>query len=371
MDKTKILFDAKAFEMQRYGGISRYFCEIIRRLNVDYDIAERFSINYYLTSYHLSKRHIPLPRGIYKHYREQCIQSNERLTRKLLQSNCFQLFHPTYYDTGVLSHLRNIPYVLTVHDMTHERLSDSFAAIEDIKQTIAVKTEAIRHADHLIAISEHTKKDLMELLHIPEEKIDVVYHSTNMQPPKGQLRMKLPERYILYVGDRAPYKNFDRYAEVCSRLHREDKGLYFVCTGKKFSSQELEQLNRLGIAHRVMHIYASDRELAELYHRATLFVYPSRYEGFGIPILEAYSCQCPVVLSRASCFPEIAGEAGEYFDPLSTDDMLDAIRRVLYQPKRRAALRALGSERLKRFSWEKAARETEAVYQKVISKHQS
>jgi glycosyltransferase involved in cell wall biosynthesis len=294
--------------------------------------------------------------------------SNERLTQKLLQSNRFQLFHPTYYYTEFLDYSGNIPYVLTVHDMTHERLSDSFAAIEDIEQTIAVKTEAIRHADHLIAISEHTKKDIMELLNIPEEKIDVVYHSTNMQVPKGQPRMKLPERYLLYVGDRAPYKNFDRYIEACSRLHQEDKDLYFICTGKKFRAHELEQFNRLGIADRVMHIYASDRELAELYHRAQLFVYPSRYEGFGIPILEAYACQCPVVLSRASCFPEIAGEAGEYFDPLSTDELTEAIRRVLYQPERRTELIALGGERLKRYSWEKAARETEAVYRKVINR---
>jgi glycosyltransferase involved in cell wall biosynthesis len=367
MDKTKILYDAKAFDMQRYGGISRYFSEIIRRLSIDYDIAERFSINYYLTSYHLSKRHIPLPRGIYKHYRKQCMASNERLTQQLLQSNRFQLFHPTYYSTKLPEYSRNIPYVLTVHDMTHERLSDSFASIEDIEQTIAVKTAAIRHADHLIAISEHTKKDLMELLHIPEEKIDVVYHSTNMQAPKGKARMTLPERYLLYVGDRAPYKNFDRYIEACSRLYQRDKGLYFICTGKKFRADELELFDRLGIADRVMHIYASDKELAELYHRAELFVYPSRYEGFGIPILEAYACRCPVVLSRASCFPEIAGEAGEYFDPLSTDELTEAIRHVLYQPERRAELMSLGDERLKLYSWEKAAKETETVYRKVIN----
>lgn len=125
-------------------------------------------------------------------------------------------------------------------------------------------------------------------------------------------------------------------------------------------------LINMGIFEYTIHIKASDHALSELYSRALLFVYPSLYEGFGIPILEAYACHCPVALSNTSCFPEIAGEAAIYFDPYSVSSMFEAITKIIYNEDIRSQLIRLGDERLKRYSWEKAAKKTEEAYLKAI-----
>ena len=116
-----ILYDNQIFDIQRFGGISRYFCEILRRLNMKKDIAVRYSVNYYLTTYRLGKHRIPLPRFIFKHYRKQCQNQNKELSKNLLQQSNKYLFHPTYYDPYFLKYIGSNPYVITVHDMIHER----------------------------------------------------------------------------------------------------------------------------------------------------------------------------------------------------------------------------------------------------------
>lgn len=121
-----ILYDNQIFDLQRYGGISRYFCEILRRLKIKKDIAVRYSINYYLTTYGLGKHRIPLPRFIFKHYRRLLHSQNKKLSKKLLQQNKEFLFHPTYYDPYFLKYIGNNPYVITVHDMIHENFPHLF-----------------------------------------------------------------------------------------------------------------------------------------------------------------------------------------------------------------------------------------------------
>lgn len=359
-----ILYDNQIFDIQRFGGISRYFCEIIRRLNIKNDIAVRYSINYYLTSYGLGKHRIPLPRFIFKRYRKQCLHQNKELSRKLLSQRKKYILHPTYYDPYFLEYIGNNPYVITVHDMIHEKFSSCFAnADEMIKQ----KKEVITRANRIIAISENTKKDIIELLHIDPNKIDVIYHSTSMKAFVGDFKTNLPSRFILFVGDRAPYKNFDRLIKAFSRLNKEDEDLNLICTGMPFNKPEKEYIAQLNISNKITQIKATDRLLCELYSRAELFVFPSLYEGFGIPILEAYACHCPVALSNASCFPEIAGNAGIYFDPYSEESIAESIREVIYNDRKRSELIVAGNERLKLFSWEKAARLTEKTYLKMIN----
>lgn len=363
-DTPYVLYDHQAFEMQRFGGISRYFCEIARRLHMPYDVPVRFSINYYLTTWGVGKHVIPLPRFIFKHYKAKLIRKNWRMVTHAMHRGGNYVFHPTYYDPYFMSHIGGHPYVVTVHDMIHEKFFDLFP---DAPEVTRMKKEVITNAHRIIAISENTKKDIVEILGIDPGKIDVIYHGTSMQPHSGRNRLRLPARYILYVGDRAPYKNFQRFMETFARLRRVYPDLYVVCTGRPLDKSERTPLDHLGIWDSFVHFKASDRDLAELYARAECFVYPSLYEGFGIPILEAWACRCPVVLSRASCFPEIAAEAGCYFDPLSADDMASAIASVLDDAALRARLIAAGSERLKLFSWEKAARQTEDVYRRVLA----
>ena len=359
-----VLYDFQAFQMQRFGGISRYFCEIMRRLQMPYDVAIRFTVNYYLSNWNLGRHLVPLPRFVYKHYADRCARKNFRFSCRVLEEMHGCVFHPTYYDPYFLEHIGCSPYVITVHDMIYERFPH---LLPDAENVIRQKRQTIMHADRIIAISEQTKADVVEMLGVDPAKIDVIYHATSLELHSGLNRLTLPERYILYVGDRRGYKNFRRLVVVFSHLRKKFPDLRLVCTGRPFKADDHALLDELGLRDSVALIKASDRDLSELYARAQCFVYPSLYEGFGIPILEAWACHCPVALSKASCFPEIAGNAGCYFDPLSVDSMVEAIAFLLRSEDERRRLVAAGDERLKLFSWEKAARATENVYRRVLS----
>ena len=361
--KPYVLYDYQVFDMQRFGGISRYFCEIIERIGIPYKIGVRYSVNYYLTNGKIRTNIIPLPRFICKRYHSAFNRKNFNWVYDMLRERGNYVFHPTYYDPYFLDYIGKHPYVVTVHDMIHELFSELFSAEENIS---AQKKRVILNANRIIAISENTKKDIVELLHVNPDKIDVIYHSTSMKPFSGKKKLDLPEKYLLYVGDRCCYKNFERFAKVFAKLQKEDADLFLICTGRSFKADEKKLFDELGTADKVRCIKASDKELSELYGRTSLFVYPSLYEGFGIPILEAYACHCPIALSNTSCFPEIAGEAGCYFDPYSEDSMYEAIKGILYDEEKKKELVRLGDERLKLYSWDKAAKATEDVYRKIL-----
>ena len=357
-----IIYDYQIFQAQRFGGISRYFCEIIRRLHCEYKIAIRFSLNYYITKWQLNDKQIAFPRFLYKYFSSFFRRRNYHFAKKILKSDNKFLFHPTYYDSYFLKYIGGNPYVVTVHDMVHEKFAHIYPSPKSFREQ---KAKVIKGATRIIAISENTKKDIIEILGVAPEKIDVVYHGTSMKPFSGEYQLKLPNKYLLYVGDRAAYKNFQRFIEVFSELHKQDPELYLVYTGNKLEESEIKQLP-LGIEKYTIHVKASDKALSELYTRALLFVYPSLYEGFGIPILEAYACHCPIAISDTSCFPEVAGEAAAYFDPYSKESMYRTILKVIYDKENRQRLIELGNTRLKRYSWEKAALETQKTYQKAI-----
>lgn len=362
MNQPYILYDSTIFDLQKFGGISRYFCEIISRLNIPYDISVHYTKNHYLAQYRISKHYTRIPNFLFKYFEQKIYHKNQKLTRKLLLSSPPYLFHPTYYNLSFLKYIGNNPFVITVHDMTYERLPEYFSGVE---ATIQLKKEIITKANRIIAISENTKKDIVEILNINPQKIDVIYHGTSMQAPNGQYKLKLPTKYILFIGDRSSYKNFQRLLEAFAIIHQTDKELYLICTGSTFSQEEEQELTRLNITSQTIQISIDDKSLNELYNRATLFVFPSLYEGFGIPILEAYVCDCPVALSNTSCFPEIAGDAGAYFNPYSIESMTETITNIINHPTKRLKLIQAGRERLKRYSWENAVKETEKVYLKA------
>jgi glycosyltransferase involved in cell wall biosynthesis len=254
--------------------------------------------------------------------------------------------------------------VLTVHDMIHERFPDFFPHNEHLSQ---IKAQAVRRADHIFCISESTKKDLMELLDVEEEKITITHLATSLAPCTQSLsgKSKAPGSYILYVGDRAAkYKNFKGLlqAYTLSNALKNDFGI--VCFGGgKLAPSEKQWMSKLSIPEgKVTQLAGDDSLLAELYSKASIFVCPSLYEGFGIPLLEAMSCGCPVACSNTSSLPEVAGVAAELFDPFDYASILEAIERVVYSSSRAEELIAAGSARVLEFSWEKTAEITAAVY---------
>lgn len=368
MKSPHILYDSQIFDFQKIGGISRYFCEIATRLHYKFNISVLYSENYYLKKYTITKHLYPLPQYLFKRYKSKLLYKNLKYSKKLLKQSSPYLLHATYYEPYFLKYIGNNPYVITVHDMIYEKLPEYFSNNE-AEYVIKQKKEVISKANRIIAISENTKKDLVELLNIDQQKIDVIYHGTSMRRCEQYTIKHLPEKYILFVGSRHSYKNFDRFIEAFSLLAQKDSKLHLVCTGNEFSLDEEEKLSKLLIRKKTLQINASDKELSELYTRASLFVFPSLYEGFGIPILEAYACHCPIAISNTSCFPEIAGDAAVYFDPYSVKDIANAIEKIIYSPSKTNELIGKGIERLKLFSWEKAAAETEETYKKTLQEY--
>lgn len=357
---TKVLFDYQTFHIQRFGGISRYFCEIASRLqDASAHIAISYSMNQYLVGSGLA-RYTPIPKRLFKICEGVFRKLNREASVRAIRKGDFDVFHPTYYDTYFLDALGGKPFVLTIHDMTHERFPNMFSPKDKTSENKRILAEK---AARIIAISECTKNDITHYLGIDEAKIDVIYHGITPKPIQQGKPEGLCSSYILYVGERRGYKNFNTTVLAFENINRQNRDIHLVLTGRPLSKAEQRLFDEKGLTEYV-HVFSdvSDTVLLQLYHNALLFVYPSLYEGFGIPILEAFSQDCPVVLSNASCFPEVAGDAAKYFDPLSATSMEEAMSEVINNGELRQELIAKGRARLKLFTWENTACKTEAVY---------
>jgi glycosyltransferase involved in cell wall biosynthesis len=173
------------------------------------------------------------------------------------------------------------------------------------------------------------------------------------------------EGYILFTGQRGTYKNFDIFVQaVAPLLLKYD--LRLICTGGRLDKKEKQNAVNLGIENRVVCKFVAEDDLQELYSRALVFVFPSLYEGFGIPILEAFAAGCPAVLSNTSSLPEVGGDAAVYFDPRSMDEIRTSVEKVVSSPNLRMELAEKGRERLEEFSWERCASETYKVYERAV-----
>jgi glycosyltransferase involved in cell wall biosynthesis len=270
------------------------------------------------------------------------------------------------------------PFIVTVHDLA--RCCFNFDS-ETISEKILLNLDKryIKRASHIIAISQSTKSDLTKYLRIPETRISVIYngvdHSIFRPYEPYQMRpyhvMLSHKPYILYVGSERRRKNLGRLFEAFATLRQEFPELKLVKVGGPGSSRQsrsetLKKLSSLGITEDVTFVdYISELELAYYYSSATLLAYPSLYEGFGLPPLEAMACGCPVVTANTSSLPEVVGEAGIMVNPYDTSSLVQAMRRVLTDDKLRNNMVSKGLEQSKKFSWEKTAELTLQVYNKV------
>ena len=362
-----MLYDYQIFSLQKFGGISRYFCELFKNFPAEhtYNLSVIFSENHYLKENYwlLGKRNI-LPEREFKgkqFLRMKLNSINQHYSKHLISANNFDLLHPTFYNKYFISVLRK-PYIITVHDLIVFKYRNSFYKSNYILPHMEY---VIKNANRIISISENTKRDLIEILNIDPSKIDVIYHGYN-NTGLNKKTTDIGYNYILFVGLREKYKNFTTFVKAIGNLFAKEKELKLVCIGEPFSKEELTYLLNLKILDRTIVMNADDDKLNEIYSNALMFVYPSLYEGFGMPILEAFANNCPVCLSNSSCFPEIAGKAGEYFDPDKHESILSAIEKVLYNNSYAQELVQEGQNRLKMFSWSKTILETFNSYHKAI-----
>jgi glycosyltransferase involved in cell wall biosynthesis len=365
----KILYDHQAFTGQRYGGVARYFHDLMESLStmgVGIELALQFSNNEYLKS---SSIRIPKQfRHIFGFMPTSMLVSRTNRLNSIyrIQRGKFDIFHPTFFHSYFLQHIENKPFVLTYHDCIKEKFNLEHIDNASKEQ----KQELLNRASKIIAVSENTKKDLLTLYEVKADKIAIVHHSTNFIDHKqpAHFHLKTPSNYLLYVGARNDYKNFDGLLKSIKPVLKKHPDIVLLCAGGgNFTEQETVMMKILGIENQVIHQhFYSDNTLFALYQRAIAFVYPSLYEGFGIPILEAFACGCPVVLSDASCFPEVAEDAALYFEATNKDDLSHKLEEVISNNELRISLKNKGLIRQKAFSSDKKAKETFEVYKSVL-----
>lgn len=352
------------FSWQEYGGISRYFFELSTRIVQSDCFTVKILAPLYVNKYFGGHgRTIVAGRYVPRISRTggAVTYLNSPIVKFVLNRHPPAIVHETYYAPFRLAH-RSTKTVITVHDMIHEKFRDSLPGAD---RMVRLKAQAVRRADQVICVSENTKNDLTQHIDLDSSKIAVVYHGylKTVSDPTGRNRI-VSEPYILYVGLRHYYKNFSRFLLAYGSDIRLTKDFMLVCLGGgRFSLQELCEIDRLRLPRdRVVQIDGGDDILSNLYSHASLFVFPSLYEGFGIPSLEAMAFGCPVACSNTGSLPEVAGPAAEYFCPYDVEDIISAIESVVYSTERTATLIALGFQRIKEFSWDKCAEETKRVY---------
>jgi glycosyltransferase involved in cell wall biosynthesis len=250
------------------------------------------------------------------------------------------------------------PQVVVIHDLLPLLFPDSFPRQESYYRHAL--PWALRKAAAVVAVSENTRQDLIRHYGLPPEKVVVIYSGVDpgrFHPPPAALPPAAP--YILYVGNQYPYKNIARLLEAFAGLMQEGFPHSLLLAGGNDPRHfpELERLvKKSGLDGRVRFLgYVRQEELPGLYAQAQLFVLPSLYEGFGLPVLEAMACGTPVALGRTASLPEAGGDAAAYFDPLDPADMRKAMARVLGDAGLRRRMAEAGAEQARRFRWEGAA----------------
>jgi glycosyltransferase involved in cell wall biosynthesis len=367
----KVLFDYQAFSMQRYGGVSRYIYEIANlmagREGCETEIFSPLYINeYFCGEGKVKPRGIRVPR--FRGAGRVAGLVDAAAARLLVRPRRdVDIYHETYF-SKVDCCPSSAKRIITVYDMIHEKFGDQYPKDDPTRINKAI---AVGRADHVICISEQTRRDLIELLGVDPAKISVVYlgftltsHGEDIQKPTFPARP-----FLLYVGSRIRYKNFVGLLRAYAQSSKLRNDFDLVCFGGgEFTAKELGMLQQHGVSRERIHqVAGDDAALAEYYKAASVFVYPSLYEGFGIPPLEAMSFDCPVVCGNVSSIPEVVGDAAELCEPDDPESIRMAIERVISSDTKRQDLIKSGRQRIKLFSWERCAQETLGVYHRVIS----
>ncbi|MDD4752097.1 MAG: glycosyltransferase family 1 protein [Desulfitobacteriaceae bacterium] len=296
---------------------------------------------------------------------------------RLLRQYRIELFHSPMF---VLPLGSRVPAVITVHYLVHR----VFPETTDWKNRLPLNVllpPSINRARRIIAVSEHTKGDLIKYHHVDPEKIRVIYLGNDQRfhqikdisgMEKVRADYDLPRRYILTVGTLEPRKNlvglFKAFSILLKKVPDLKHQLVVVgARGWQFHGI-FTALRDFGLEGMVVFTdYVSNENLPLIYKGADLFVFPSLYEGFGLPPLEAMASGIPIIVSRAASLPEVVGEAAVLVNPYDPEELSRAMEMVLFDKKRKTDMVIKGLEQVKKFSWEKAARETRAVYREVLA----
>ncbi len=365
----RIAFDHQIFGWQEYGGISRYAFETASRIakisGCELTVFTPFYVNRYLAGRPPQLRLIGRPVRNFPRAGRIVRALNGILVRPMLRRYAPDIVHETYFQSGRLAP-RRAKVVLTVYDMIHERFPQHYSKFDPTRRQ---KAAAVQRADHVICISESTRRDLIEFTGIAPEKTSTILLGHSLTGDDcAETGASNGRPFILHVGLRGGYKNFSSLLAAYAASQRLRAEFDLVAFGGgAFSVAERAQMHRLGLAAtRVRQVSGDDKLLSRLYRQATVFVFPSLYEGFGIPPLEAMDHGCPVVCGATSSLPEVVGDAARIADAADPASLQEAIEDVAFAHGTRSDLIARGRQRVQLFSWDRCAEQTVKLYERVL-----
>jgi glycosyltransferase involved in cell wall biosynthesis len=378
-------FDAKrAYHNQT--GLGHYSRTLIHSLAKDFSENEYYLFNTKpssLFSFDEKNVHEILPSGVLSKMFPSAWRSSW-VTADLGKMN-IDLYHGLSHEIPFGIPDTKIPAVVTMHDLIHERYPEQYNPI-DVRIYSKKFRYACRFADKVIAISEQTRRDLIDFYQTPADKITVCYQSCNpafgetvTEAQKQIVRMKydLPAKFFLYVGSIIERKNLLNICKAVFLLRKEfDLPLVVIGNGGKYKQQVADYIKQNGIDNRI--IFLSDRESAKasrafqsaedfpaIYQSALAMIYPSFFEGFGIPVLEALWSRLPVITSKTSCLPEAGGDAAFYVDPNSAEEIAAGMKLIVSDPAAVAAMKEKGWRHAQKFSTSNAAAAVMNVYHSI------
>lgn len=380
-----IVLNAVAFSPGRMGGIETYFRNLVASLqNVDtgnnYHLIcnERYIDSFSLTNPHFKPLSCNYSKPSPYWYLRAAIRhvSPVDILRPFVNRLKADIIHHPFSILQPINH--RIPSVLTFPDMLHEFFPEFFSPYA-IKSRKALYRPSAEQATRIIAISEHTKASLVDRYEIDPDKIDVIYIGYNPQfqvmdnhDPLESLRHKysLDKPFMYYPAATWPHKNHKRLLaaiRIMKDRYRFDGHLVLSGIAKQTNDEVLEEIVRLGLRDDITVLgYLPYDDLPCLYNLARLLVFPSLYEGFGIPLVEAMACGCPVACSNVTSIPEVVGDAALTFDPGSVEDMAQRIWSLWNDDSLRRDLKTKGFDRVRLFNWDTMARQTIHVYEKAL-----
>ena len=330
-----IVFDYKVFFEQPLGGASKYIYELnkeLAKLNCDTKILSPIHINNYINGNDTTKTFYKFNNHYPKFTRKFFENLNRAYINNYLKKNKVDIFHYTLENSNYLKNFKG-KKLITIYDLIHEKFDKFYNLPYDYKEK---KKFFLKEMDHIICISECTKKDLIKFYGIDEKKISVTHLATteNLITQKTCVKNKFQKPYILFVGHRKRYKNFINFIKAFSISDKLKSDFEIICfSNELFDKNELEIIKSLNLNNSIKLVSGDDTKLDQFYKNASLFVFPSLYEGFGIPLLEAMKNKCPICCSDTGSLKEIGATAVDYFNPKSIDSISNSMEKFLYSEK--------------------------------------
>ncbi|MDB3932090.1 glycosyltransferase family 4 protein [Candidatus Pelagibacter sp.] len=365
----KILFDYQVFYLQKYGGISNYFYHLSLGLRKNYDSVKIFS-PVFKNNYgrQLLEKKIIMGRYLknYPKFTGKLINAiNYKSTDYFLKIYNPDIFHMTYYNNNYKFSKKIIKF-LTVYDLIHEKFENYYSK-SFIELTLKKKKDAIDKADHIICISENTKQDLLNYYNINKNKVSTVHLGVAQKKERPAL-VETERKFILYVGDRNRYKNFKNLLKAYSNSKLLYENFKLICFGGgPFNHNEKKEIKSLKLSDRnIFQISGNDEVLFSYYTSAECLVIPSLYEGFGLPLIEAMSLNCPVLCSRTSSLVEIGADAAIFFDPYSVEDLQYKIEKFMLDGDKKKIIEK-GKYNAGLYTWDNCVNKTLKLYKEKLN----